>query len=298
MKVCAKDVMVRGGLVRIARLAAEGFEFWDNPEAALTYLRDNRCGIDLVTFMQKLPAAHPQYDYPMEWDNVAALPLSSFDHWWAKQIDGKTRNMVRRAEKKGLVVREVPFDDDLVKGIWDIYNECPVRQGRRFQHYGKNLEAVRRMSATFIDRSVFIGAFLAERLIGFAKLTTDDAQSQTALMHIIAMLSHRDKSPTNALVAQAVKSSCQRGIPYLVYSKYSYGKKSADSLTDFKASNGFQRIDIPRYYVPFTRVGRVALTLGLHHSPLDCLPEPMIMRLRQIRSNWYTHKSSKAFEAS
>src|SRR5215510_3676341 len=145
MNVCGKEIIVQGQLVRIARLAHERFEFLENPEAALMHLRQVGNGIDLFTFMQKLPHTSPEYSYPTEWDNVAALPVSTFEHWWTRQIDGKTRNMVRRAEKKGIVVREIPFDDALVCGIWEIYNECPVRQGRLFPHYGKDVDTVHKI---------------------------------------------------------------------------------------------------------------------------------------------------------
>ena len=33
MKVCGKDIQVQGGLIRIARLKADGFEFLEDPEA-------------------------------------------------------------------------------------------------------------------------------------------------------------------------------------------------------------------------------------------------------------------------
>src|SRR5206468_9311057 len=127
----------------------------------------------------------------------------------------------------------------LVRGIWEIYNECPIRQGRRFPHYGKNVEVVHAMSATFFDTSIFIGAFLDEQLIGFIKLTAEETRSQAAVMHIIAMIRHKDKAPTNALIAQAVRSCAERGIPFLVYSNFAYGKKQRDSLSDFKQHNGF-----------------------------------------------------------
>jgi hypothetical protein len=67
-----------------------------------------------------LPDTSPKYPYPMEWDNIAVLPVSTFDHWWARQIDGKSRNMIRRAEKKGAVVLEAAFDDVIVQGISEI----------------------------------------------------------------------------------------------------------------------------------------------------------------------------------
>src|SRR2546428_9025379 len=144
MRVCGKDIRIQGRLIRIARLAAEGYEFLEHPDAALDALRESGVRIDLFTFTQHLPDTSPKCGYPVEWDNVAAVPVATFDHWWTKQIDAKTRNMVRKAEKKGVEVREVPFDDTLVKGIAGLYNECPMRQGKPFWHYGKDLPTVRR----------------------------------------------------------------------------------------------------------------------------------------------------------
>jgi hypothetical protein len=72
----------------------------------------------------------------------------------------------------------VPFDDALARGIWEIYNECPVRQERPFPHYGKSFETVREMSSTYLSSSIFIGAFDADKLVGFIKLTVDDTGTQ------------------------------------------------------------------------------------------------------------------------
>ena len=290
MKACGKDIRVHGELIRIARLEAEGYEFLENPEAALDDLRESGVRIDLFTFIQKLPHTSPQYSYPREWDNVAALPVSTFDHWWTRQINDKTRNMVRRAENKGVAVREVLFDDALVQGISAIYNESPIRQGKPFWHYGKDLETVRMENATFLDRSAFLGAFLGDSLIGFAKLVSSEDQGQAALMQILSMIHHRDKAPTNALIAQVVRYCAARGIPYLVYSKFSYGKKQRDPLSDFKHHNGFQRIELPRYYIPLTRTGWVALRLGLHHRLADHIPEPVLIQLRKLRSLWHRRR--------
>ena len=245
MKICGKDIQVRGRLVRIARLAAEKYDFLSDPDAALRAIRNSGVRVDLLTFTQCLPDVTPLYNFPLEWDNLAALPVRTFDDWWTQQINGKTRNMVRRAEKS-LTVREVPFDDVLVRGIRGIYNECPIRQGRAFWHYGKDLDTVRRENATFLERSVFLGVFLGETLIGFAKLVSDEEKRQAALMQIVSMIAHRDKAPTNALIAQAVRSCADRGIGHLVYSQFSYGRKERDGLSDFKQHNGFQRIDLPR----------------------------------------------------
>jgi len=225
IQVCGKDIEVQGRLIRIARLSADGFEFLENPEPLLDGLSKFGTRIDLFTFIDKLPETTPKYSYPIEWDNLATLRISTFDEWWTKQVDGKTRNMVRQAYKKGLEIREVSFDETLVNGIWKIYNECPIRQGKPFPHYGKDIETVCRITATFLETSIFIGAFLDEQLIGFVKLTNDVARSQAAVIHIIAMVQHKDKAPTNALIAQAIRSCADRGIPHLVYANFAYGKR-------------------------------------------------------------------------
>jgi hypothetical protein len=290
MEVYGKEIRTRGRLIRIAYLDGEGYQFLEDPEAALDALRNSGTRADLFTFIQKLSDPSPKYSYSMELDNMAALRVLSFDDWMKHQVDFKVRNKVRKAEKKGVVVREVPFDDGLVRGISAIYDEAPVRQGKRFWHYGKDLDAVRRMNGTFMDRSIFIGALFQGNLIGFVKLVSDEDRSQAGLMQIISMLQHRDKAPNNAMIAQAVRSCADRGISYLWYANFSYGKKLHDSLADFKRHNGFQKVDLPRYYVPLTATGRMALRLGLHRGIADWIPEAMAARYRKIRSSWYARR--------
>jgi len=109
-------------------------------------------------------------------------------------------------------------------------------------------------------------------------------------MHIVSLLGQRDKAPTNALVMQAVRSCADRGIRHLVYSKFAYGKKLRSSLSDFKERNGFQRVDIPRYYIPLSLWGSFAFRLGLHRSLLDFVPESVGAKLREARIAWYRRK--------
>ena len=296
MKLFGNDLQVDGRLMRIAHLRAEKYDFIDDPEAAVEALRKVGTRVDVFTFVQKLPDVLPRYKYLMEWDNLAAVPLTSYDHWWTKQVNNKTRNMVRRAEKLGVTAREVPFDDALVRGISAIYNESPTRQGKPFWHYGKSLEEVRDGNGTYLDRSVFVGAFLGESLIGFAKLVSDEARTLGGLMQIVSMVQHRDKAPTNALIAQAVRSCADRGLSHLVYSNFSYGNKHSDSLSDFKEHNGFLKIEVPRYYIPLTRAGRVALRAGLHHKLVDRIPEPLLVHLRRLRSAWNNRRAQAMHE--
>jgi hypothetical protein len=298
MKVCDKKIKVTGQFLKIARLDADKYQFLDDAESFVGELRKVSLQADIFTFMQGLPAGPPRYKYPMEWDNFAAVPISTFENWWTKQLGFKARNKAKQAEKKGVVIREVPFGDELVRGIWEIYNECPIRQGRRFPHYGKSLETIHREEATYLDSSTFIGAFLDDKLIGFIKLVSDETRTQAGLMNIVSLIKQRDKAPTNALVAHAVRACAAQGIPYLVYSNFSYGKKQRDSLSDFKERNAFQRMDVPRYYVPLTPFGSLALRLGLHHRFADRIPESVAAKLREFRETWYNRKFQIATEAS
>lgn len=290
IKVCGREIIIEGRILRVAHPHGDQYRFLDDPAPVINGLRACGARVDLFTFAQRLPETEPKFSYPVEWDNFAVLTVSTFENWWTHQIGFKARNKAKQAEKNGVVLREVPFDDALVAGICEIYNECPIRQRRRFPHYGKNFETVRREEATFLDSSIFIGAFFEDKLIGFVKLVPDETCTQAGLMNIVSMIKHRDKVPQNALIACAVRACASRGIRYLVYSKFDYGKKQHDGLRDFKERNGFRRIDTPRYYVPLTLVGWAAFRLGFHHGMTERIPEPFAGRLRDLRAAWYDRK--------
>jgi hypothetical protein len=298
MKCNRERLILDGRLVTIAHLDFDKYDSVEMSEESLEDLRRHRSRIDLFTFMQIMPDTTPKFRYHMEMDNLAILPVSTFENWWNNQIRSFPRNRARQAEKRGVTLHEVPFDDQLVEGIWEVYNETKVRQGKPNVHYGKDIQTVRKESATFLDRSVFIGAYFDMKLIGFVKMVIDETRTQASLMNIVAMVHHRDKAPTNALIAEAVRSCAARKIPYLMYQRFVYGNKGADSLTNFKEINGFQRVDLPRYYIPLTPLGGIAMKLGLHHNLMEQLPQPLVARLRRWRTAWYSRKLQSENEAS
>ncbi len=65
------------------------------------------------------------------------------------------------------------------------------------------------------------------------------------------MISERDKAPTNALIAKAVEICAEAGVGLL-----QYGIWSRRSMGAFKKHNGFQAVEVPRYYVPLNWRGK------------------------------------------
>lgn len=258
-----------------------------DPEAFIDQVRKSGLTADVFTFAQQLPEVTPKFGYPFEWDNVAAIRITSFQDWWQNRLPQESRKNVRRAAKRGVVVKVAPFDDDLVKGIQTIYNETPFRQGKRFWHFKKDLETVKQELSTYLNRSDFIAAYCNNQLIGFLKIVYVNRTGR--LFHILAMNEHQDKRPMNALIAKAVEVCEQKGLSHFVYGQFTYGNKRQSSLAEFKRRNGFERIDFPRYYVPLTSKGRVFVRLKLYKGISGILPEPFLRVLLNSRA-WFCRR--------
>lgn len=269
--------------MRTARLTDEWYQDLEDPEAYIQELKRSRVNADVFTFWQRLPDAEPHYAYHREWDSIAVLPITTYEHWYKNVINNKTRNLIVKAGKKGVVVRRAAFDDAFVEGMTAIFNETPIRQERPFLHFGKSAATVKREFSRFLFREELLGAYDGDELIGFVML--GDAGRYAMLGQIISMIRHRDKSPTNALVAKAVELCAERGSSHLVYALWPRGP-----LRDFKKHNGFEEVRLPRYYVPLTARGALGLKLGLHRSITERLPEDLIMYLRGLRSKYYARR--------
>jgi hypothetical protein len=83
-----------------------------------------------------------------------------------------------------------------------------------------------------------------------------------------------------------------------VYANFTYGKKEKDSVAEFKERNAFQKMDLPRYYVPMTLAGRIGFRLGLHHKLADQIPPSVVAKIRNLRNAWNNRKLQSATEAS
>jgi hypothetical protein len=285
MKVDNHQVIVTGRLIKTAKIKEEWDEDVEDPHALVVNLKKSGVKADIFTFIQRLPESKPKFNFYMEWDNVAAIPIKNYDHWFKEQLHQNPRNKIRIAQKKGVVVKICDFDDEFIRGINDIYNETPIRQGRPYWNYGMDFDLTKKENTPFLDRSMFIGAYYKDELIGYIRLV--DTKRYVRTMGILGKIAHRDKAPMNVMIAKAVEICAEKRIPYLVYAKFNYGKVGSDTLADFKLYNGFESIMLPRYYIPLTLFGRIIIKFNMHHGLVGIIPERSIRLLLNLRNKWY-----------
>jgi hypothetical protein len=166
-----------------------------------------------------------------------------------------------------------------------------LRQGVPNADYGKDFNVVKEEYSSYLDKSEFIGAYLESELIGIIKLVY--MGQLASIMQIISKTTHYDKRPTNVLITKTVEVCKAKGISFLIYGKFVYGNKTDSSLTEFKRRNGFEQINFPRYYIPLTLKGKIAIKLNVHVGLLGILPSNVISFLRNLRSKWYNLKIDK-----
>jgi hypothetical protein len=257
VRVDGKNIVVRGKHIRIAAVHEEEWLETEvaDPKRCIDWLKakcDPALRADLFTFSQKLPENNAKYAYPLEWDSIAAVPITNLKNWW-EGLPQESRKNVRRAEKRGVTVSIKPLDSRLVEDLMDLNNDSPLRQGKPFTHYGKTYDQVWRDQQSFRDRSDYICAYANEELIGVVKLVyRGDIAS---ILTFVSKKSQQDKRPANALMAKAIDICVNKGMSHLVFGKYNYGNKKDTPLREFKLRNGYREILVPHYYVPLNIKG-------------------------------------------
>jgi Acetyltransferase (GNAT) family len=277
-------VIVTGKYLKVAAIKDEELadgRVSEHPAEIVKRLKASGLRADLFTFAQRLPDVTPRHDYHLEWDNAATLRMTTYKDWLEKGVEYDVRKAIKKSAKLGVTTTVVPFDDELVRGIVDIYAESPIRQGKAFWHYRKDFDTVKHEAGTYLDRCEFICAHYEGELIGFIKIAY--LGKIAATVHVIAKKAHFSKKATTAMLAKAVEICEQRGSTHLTYGEFVYNDP-ASSLTEFKRRHGFEKVLLPRYYVPLSIKGRIALKLGLHHGLAGMIPENVKRQLLKARA--------------
>lgn len=289
IEVDGKTITITGKWLKIAAVHDEDWmerEIGD-PQIFLKELKKQRSHgprADIFTFTQMVPATAPKFKYQMELESIATAHIPTFKDWW-ERLPQESRKNVRRSQKRGVLVKVKSFDDELVKGIVEVNNDSPVRQGRSFTHYGKTFEQVKRDHSAFLDRSDFVCAYFGGEFIGFLKVVYRGEIA--SILQLLPKLTHSDKRPANAMLAKAIELCEAKGVLYLTYGMFNYGNKRNSAMREFKSRNGFEEMLIPRYYVPLTAWGQLCMKLKLHRGIFGILPGSLIGILTGVRARWY-----------
>ena len=297
-QIQGRTVIATGKWLKVAAVRhedlLEGETVADPGEFVSQFGRDG-LSADLFTFAQRLPALEPKYAYRMEWENVAAIPITGFSDWWKDRAEYSIRKAVNRSKKLGVEARIADFNDEFVEAVRRIYSESPVRQGKTFWHYKKNFQTLKHELGDYLDRSVFIGAYYRDELIGSMKMTYVD--STATITQIFCSQNHFDKRPNNALIAKAIEVCEAAQKSHFIYGSFVYNDPNS-SLTEFKRRNGFEAVPLPRYYIPLTLKGRVALGLNLHRGIAANTPKPVLRQFLKLRRLWTARRLKGADNAA
>jgi hypothetical protein len=256
-------------------------EIFRDPRVFIRGLKASGLGADVFTFAQKVPDTNVNFHYQVEWDNAAVVPITTYKEWLEKRVEYDVRKAIKKAAKLGVTCRIAEFNDTLVQGIVDIYAESPTRQGKAFWHYKKDFATVKDEAGTYLEKCDFVCAYFQDELIGFIKMAY--VGNIAATIHVISKKKHFDKKATNVLLAKAVEVCVEKKVTHLTYGNYIYTDPTS-SLTEFKRRNGFEKAMLPRYYIPLTAKGSLALKLGLHKGVTGMLPESVKLSLIKARS--------------
>jgi hypothetical protein len=290
-RICDRTIIVIGTWLKTASVRDEAFvegEIVPDLESVITYLKQWEAKPDIFTFSQKITDPNPKFVYHTEWDDFAVIPIVTYEDWLRNRIKKDVKENLRRAKREGVEVRASPYDDAFVQGIKKLYDETPIRQGKRFWHYGKSFETLKQLHGTYCERAQYVGAYLRGELIGFIKMVYVDNFAKT--MHVFGSHKHRHKRPTNALIAKAVEICAERKLSFLIYGEYNFPGKKANSLTEFKSRNGFEEMKYPRYFIPLTAKGNLTLRLRLHRGLRRHVPAPMTNTFLKVRAAYYRRK--------
>jgi len=242
-----------------------------NPKKELLVALRER-GVDLFTFVHRNflnDSADAMYSFHKEVENYAIMRIVSYSEWWSSTIKKRERQSVKKAKKSGVTVKKVIINEDFLRGVQKIYNETPFREGRRYSGYGQSIQILEKKFGNIGDSDI-LGAYLNSELIGLLWITFGDRAAM--FRSFVSLLKYRDKCPNNALISEAVQRCAERNIRFLVYGdKYGF----IPSLDRFREHQGFCKFPLPRYYVPLTTRGQLAIKLKAHRKLEYSLPLPI-----------------------
>src|SRR5882762_3727982 len=94
------EVGITGRFFKTVKLRTEWYDFVKDPADFIAEFGTAGVKADLFTFLQEIHHPTPKFDFYHAADSISVIPVTTYEHWWKNQLSDKTRNMVRKAEKK------------------------------------------------------------------------------------------------------------------------------------------------------------------------------------------------------
>jgi hypothetical protein len=158
---------------------------------------------------------------------------------YRKMIGPKSRNMLKKAHKSGVVCRPFEWNERLDE-IFDIHRSATIRQGKRMSDaYLRYPQKVcTRPQEDF--RIVHLGAFAEDRLVGYVELYI---YGNFAMVNrILGHKAYLKYAIMNALIEQCVSFMIETDIAYLNY--LTMQNRQNNTLSAFKYRVGFREYSL------------------------------------------------------
>src|SRR5437879_985652 len=98
--ICGRTVIVVGRWLKIASVHDEFFvedEIIPEPRRFIAEVQWWNVKPDLFTFAQKVNDLTPRFNYHIEWEDFAVIPITTYQNWFKKQIRRGMRVNLHRA---------------------------------------------------------------------------------------------------------------------------------------------------------------------------------------------------------
>jgi hypothetical protein len=188
----------------------------------------------------------------------------AFEDIWVNEFSKHARNRTRKAEKRGVSVREIEVLEEWTPAMYLCNMSSFYRQKRypRYPHSDKDafMAYLNWHKKVLGENCRIYGAFFRGRLIAYA--VTLEFNSLIVISLLMSLSEFLSKCPNDALLRFLVDHACRDGFEWMCYSfdrtSYSSERRSLhSSLRRFKFEHGFEEQPMKIYFLGLTGAGRL-----------------------------------------
>ena len=102
-------LMIRGKIIKIASIQGENWteiNFVNNYHELVKLALESNIKADIFTFAQKIPNVKPMHNFFFKFDNIAAIPLTTYQNW-LNSVSSGMRKDLKRSKKHRIYVKVV-----------------------------------------------------------------------------------------------------------------------------------------------------------------------------------------------